>query len=203
VKLLQVNKIRFGAMLALLCLAAVCGCSLTRNVEGRLENIEDEIQRRSSEIQEEFKATITNMAVEHRQFLKCEEIVRSWRMAQSSYFKDFGAYAAELDAMQGNNPLKKYYVDKSVPGAMTGVCYVIEMNAADTDYRMLFEMDKQALVQQYENQLDEPDQDTDTREYLERRISQLRTAAPCQIVATEQESKAGGQCGFAAQTSKN
>ncbi len=181
----------------LVLLSVAGGYFIFRGAQQGIRGFENGIQRKSSEIQEEFRATISTMAVEHKQYLECEQVADAWRMAQSGYHRDFGAYAGEPEAMRGRNTLNKDYVDETLADAMKGVCYIIEMNASDTDYRMMFEVDKQALVQQYERRLNR-EKDARTREHLKLRINQLRSAEPCRITATDLEIAANGQCGFAA-----
>ena len=189
--------------LCVLCLSfAAAGCNARAFFQRGLDSIEQRITRKSDDIQKAFKATITNMAVEQEQYLKCREIVNAWRAAQNGYYKDFNTYAGKLSALRGDNAEKKFYLGNDIAESMSGVCYIIEMQAADANYRMLFEMDKMALVKQYEIRLSDPDLAGDRRAYLKMRIDQLRTATPCQVTATDQGLQAGGQCGFAGDATK-
>lgn len=190
---------------ALVCLCAGLllgsGCrSITARIQDKVHNIEEGITRKSGEIQDDFEVTITTMAVEHQQFLKCEAIMRAWRQAQNAYQKDFGAYAPGLSTMQGGNKSGTKYVDQAVTASMNGVCYVVEMSATDTDYRMLFEVDKQALVREYRSRLQDKNLPRDQRRHMALRVEQLRSATPCRITATELGATASGQCGFVGDT---
>ena len=201
-RLPQDLKTRRAAVPLLVLLSVAGGYFIFRGAQQGIRDFESGIQRKSSEIQEEFEATISNMALEHKQYLECEQVADAWRMAQSGYHRDFGAYADEPDAMRGRNTLQKHYTDDALADAMKGVCYIIEMSASDTGYRMSFEVDKQALVQQYEKRLDR-EKDPRTREHLMLRVNQLRSAEPCRIRATNLEITANGQCGFAARPNEN
>ena len=147
-------------------------------------------------IQQEFIATLGNLSLEHQQFTQCRALVDVYRRAEKAYRQDFKTYTANLGALHGNNDKLQIYVDEATRARTKDVCYLLEAQASDTDYRLMFELDKKALINKYQQQRESPDLGKTQATDLDRRIEQLRHAHPCQVVGSDRGVSFHGECGF-------
>ena len=186
----------FAALITAALICATPGCRAARNVEKKLDSMEKELQEKPGEIAKELVVTFTNMTAEHEQYLKCMDYVRVYRKAQVAYRKHYKTYTEDLAALYGNNPDRLIYIKEKTRRRMAGVCETVQTRASDTDYNILFETDKKALVEQMEQQLEQGGLTEQQKEMLRNSIAQLKKAEPCQITATDHGVTSSGQCGF-------
>jgi hypothetical protein len=172
------------------------GCSIVRNAEKKIDSIEKEISDRPEVIEKELASTISNMVREDAQYRECIGIATRFQDAEKAYHGEFKAYAAGIKALKGGNPKGRIYLEEDIERKMSGVCYLLEWKATDSDFSLMFEIDKKALVSKAQEQLKKGGMDETRKRDLERRVEQLQHAKPCHLFATDQGLSNRGECGF-------